>query len=269
MREQEIILRLKYFFKDLSASMKPLENLEDRIYFIKTLKELMISMYKSDEEYFDEENYIDEHLLTKFRSKMKPFMDTKLQYYFSPDELYQESLNQKLNINPPVIFNGEESLDFALRLFNLIDAIKNNLYLAEPNKSGSNNQEEIEELAKQKPDDTLKDTLKLKSHEFTRSRQVLAMFYLFKSSGINLRFDISVTAMAKFAHLLSGMPYESTDNSSLYKLMKKLPNLKQEDLLLEDLEFVKKHFEMVKHKETVALLEKEIEILNEKLKYKK
>ena len=142
----------------------------------------MISMYKSEEGYFDEENFIDEHLLAKFRNKMKPFVDTKLHYYFSPDELYQESLNQKLNINPPVIFNEEESLEFALRVYNIIDAVKNNLYLTDPNKAGSNAQEQIEELAKQKPDETLKDTLKLKTHEFTRSRQVLAMFYLFKST---------------------------------------------------------------------------------------
>jgi hypothetical protein len=266
MREQEIINRLKYFLKDLSASAKPLENIEDKIAFIKALSELQMGMYKSDEEYFDEDAFIDEYLLAKFRSKMKTFVSAKMHYYFSQDEIFQESLNQRLQINPPVILNGEEFLEFTLRLYGVLDLIKTNLYLTELNKPDiTSEQNQIQELLEQKSDENLRDTLKLKNHEFTRSRQVLAMFYLFKSIGINPRFDISVTALAKFAHLLSGMPYENADNSSIYKLMKKLPDLKSENYLVEDLEFVKKHFEMVKHKEAVILLEKEIEILNKKL----
>ena len=268
MREQEIIRRLKYFLKDLSASAKPLENTEDKIAFIKALMELLIGIFRNDEFYFDEDAFIDEHLLAKFRSKMKPFVATKLHYYFSPDEMFQQSINQRLQINPAVILDGEEFLEYIQRLYNVLDAIKTNLYLTEPGKQDFTGQEQIQKLLEQKPEENIKENLKLKTHEFTRSRQALAMYYLFKSIGLIGRNEIYLTSLARLAHVLSALPYDDINNSPIYDKIKETSSLKSKRDLLEDLEFVKKHFEMVKHKEAITLLEKEISVIEKKQKFK-
>lgn len=260
MREEQITNRIKYFLKDLSVSIKPLESVEDKLQFVKSLKDLLIPMFRSDEEYFDEEAYIDEHFLSKFRSRMKPFVEVKLHHYFSPDPSIQEIISDRMTLNPPVIFDREEMVEYTLRMYNLLDVIKTNLYLTEPAKPES----KFDELAGQHADEFLKASLKIKSNEFTRSRQALAMYYLFKSIGLNPRIDVPMVNLAKVAHLLSGMPYEDINNSSIYRVMKDLPDLKNEKNLLADLEFVKKHFELVKLKEAVLLLENEISKLKKK-----
>jgi hypothetical protein len=265
MREAEIIQRLKYFLKDLSDSIKPLDNADDKTHFIKSLKELQQSMYKDIDLTFDEEDFIAERLLEKFRHKMKPFVSSKLHYYFSTEEIYQEEVNKKWQTDPPVILDTEEFLEFYLRTNLILESIKTNFYLTESNQP-TYTSAEIEQLAEQK---TLKGNFKLSTNEFTRSRQALAMHYLFKSIGISPRHDINLNGLAKFAHLLSAMPYEDINNSSIYESMKELFKRKNESLLIEDLIFVKKHFHFVKHSAAVELIDKEIASLEEKMKSQK
>jgi hypothetical protein len=275
MRDEQILQRLKYFLKDLSASIKPLDTTEDKIYFIKTLMELNIEMpYKNNEYFgsqnFDEENFIDEQLLAKFRHKMKVFVSCKLHYYFSPDTTYQESLNQRLQINPAVILDKDEFFELTERLYQILDMVKTDLYLKEPNKPDLvNDTSKLQELAEQKTGKTMKGSSKSTRNEFTRSRQTIAMNYLFQSVGLKVRGEISVVSLARLAHLLSAMPYEDANDTSIGKMMKKLPDMTQNKHYEKDLEFVRKHFVDVQLKEAVELIDKELALLEKKLKFKK
>jgi hypothetical protein len=274
MREAEIQTRLKLFLRDLALCIKPLDSTEDKIHFAKTLSELQLKMYRNahaefgnNDDNFNEDDFIDKNLLAKFRHKMKPFVETQLHFYFSPDESSQECIYHRMQINPVVILDGEEFYEFTIRLNNILDSYKINLYLTEPGKPDTNNEvNNLQELTQQKQEENLKGNLKIQNNEFSRSRQALAMYYLFKSIGITPRFDIPLVALAKFAHLLSAMPYNNPDNSSIYKGMKELPDFKNQKYLLEDLKFINKHFSLVKHTEAVSLIEKEIAVLEEKLK---
>jgi len=267
MREEEIVHRLKYFLGDLAISLKPLESTEDKIHFVKTIIELQVKMYRKDDENFNDEDFIDEHLMAKFRNKMKAFVDRNLPHYFLEDELCQASINERLHINPAVILDSEEFFEFTGRLYNILDIIKTRLYLTEPNKSDTVNEaENLQDLVEQNPTETKKNLFKLGNKEFTRNRQALAMYYLFKSIGITPRLDIPLSALARLAHLLSAMPYENINNSPIYDSIKVLPDMKSEIHKLEDLIFVKKHFHFVKHTAAIELIEKEISILEQKLK---
>jgi len=265
MREEEIVQRLKYFLGDLAISLKPLESTEDKIHFVKTIIELQVKMYRKDDENFNEEDFIDEHLMAKFRSKMKAFVDRNLPHYFSEDEMYQESINERLHINPAVILDSEEFFEFTGRLNNILTIYKTNLYLTE-----SNSEDEIDNLqglAEQNSNEAKKSSFNIGNKEFTRNRQALAMYYLFKSIGITPRLDIPLSALARLAHLLSAMPYDNINNSPIYDSIKVLPDMKSETHKLEDLMFVKKHFHFVKHTAAIELIEKEISILEQKLKF--
>ena len=275
MREAEIQTRLKLFLRDLALCIKPLEKTEDKIHFAKTLSELQLKMYRNahaefgnNDENFSEDDFIDKNLLAKFRHKMKPFVETQLHFYFSPDESSQECVYHRLQISPVVILDGEEFYEFTIRLNNILDSYKINLYLTEPGNSDDKYEvKDLRDLAQQKQEENLKGNLKIQNNEFSRSRQALAMYYLFTSIGIKPRFDMSLVSLAKLAHVLSAMPYENIDNSSIYKGMKELPSFKNEKYLLEDLKFIKKHFSLVNHTEAVTLIEKEISKLEEKLKF--
>jgi hypothetical protein len=265
MREEEIQQRLKYFLGDLVMSLKPLENEEDKIYFVKTIIELQLKMYRNDDESFNEENFIDEHLMAKFRNKMKAFVDRDLSHYFIEDELYQESINQRLHVQPAVILDSEEFFEFTGRLNNILTIYKTNLYLTEPNKPDSTNEtENLQGLIEQNSTSNAKGKSKIQNNEFSRNRQALAMSYLFKSIGLT-RNEIPLSALAKLAHLLSAMPYDNIYNSAVYGAAKEF-NSKEESQLLEDFKFVKKHFALVKLTEVVILLDKEIVVLEDKLK---
>lgn len=265
MREEQITNRIKFFLKDLSESIKPLESLDDKIHFVKSLKNLLIGVFKSDDEYFDEDAFIDEHFLSRFRSRMKPFVAIKLHYYFSSDPSMQEIISNKMKLNPQVIFDREEMVEYTLRMYNLLDLIKTNLYLTEPEKAG----DKLEELAGQRSEESAKTSLKIKKNEFTRGRQALAMLYLFKSLGLNPNVNMPIANLAKLAHVFSAMPYEDINNSTIYRVMKDFLSVKNKKDLLSDLEFVKKHFELANLKDAVALLEKEIATLEQKQKFKK
>ena len=267
MREAEIQQRLKYFLGDLVMSLKPLEKTGDKIYFVKTLIELQLKIYRKEDESFIEEHFVDEYLLAKFRHKMKAFVDRNLPLYFNQDELCQENINQRLQIHPAIILDDEEFFEFTIRLNNILSVYKTNLYLTEPDRPNSANEtDSLQGLVTQNSSSNLLGKTKIQNNEFSRNRQAMAMSYLFKSIGLT-RNKIPLTALAKLAHLLSAMPYDNMDNSPLYGAAKEFES-KETSHLLEDFKFVRKHFALVKLTEAVALIDKEIATLEDKLKFK-
>ncbi|HXB41688.1 MAG TPA: hypothetical protein VNZ49_14200 [Bacteroidia bacterium] len=263
-REELVRTILNNFLSDLSASAKPL-NREETINFIGVLAEYLKGVYNHEPsvpEYnyegspFDEEEFIETHLLKPYRQKMVPFVKTSLKYYFSKDEYGKTQLFNKLKIDEPLL-NNEEYQEYILRVYTLLQKIKENLYL-KPIEETKENPGEAQKLI-DNPDELVIQGFKSKSKEYTRSRQILLFYYVLKLMGMT-KLDTSTRKYAQFAHVLFAWPTDNVDNAGLYKMLKKAPYLKETDkAMLKDLEFIKNQFELIDSPEGVALVQKEID----------
>lgn len=256
------------FVKDFNESIKPLDHVNDQIYFIETIREYIGRIFSVDENLelwedvkFDRGDFIRSKLLNKYRDKMIPFIRTDLINYFNDDEKSKKLLFQKLKINEPVFddMDFDQFVTFVLEK-TLIKHLDKLLLLPinatkEATAIGTGSTLIIEE-----------NQSKIKNSEFNRKRQALLYYFVLKIMGIQTRKnDVSLAALTRFGHALFNWPYSNIDNAPLYKVIKDLPYLKPDKLLLIDLEFVKKQFIDIKHVEGITLVQKEIDSINKSL----
>jgi hypothetical protein len=270
MEKRESILQIlhKSFIADLSESAKPLTQ-EETINFIGILIEYLKGVYNYEEampEYnydgspFDEDEFIETHLLKPYREKMVPFIKTSLRYYFAKDEIHQALLFQKLHISDSLV-NEEEYQEYILRIYLSLRKIKENLYLR-PIQKIDHDQNDVQKLI-DNPEEMIRQGFKSKSKEYTRIRQILLFYFMLKLMGMS-RLDTSARKYAQFAHFLFYYPNDNIDSSEVYKMLKKAPYLKGNKPLLKELEFVKHQFELIECEEGVKQVQKEIDSINRK-----
>jgi len=266
MKEREDLIKtiLNGFLSDLSLSAKPLDR-EETITFIGVLIEYLKGVYNHEPSVpdfnysgspFDEDEFMETHLLKPYRQKMVPFVKTSLKYYFSKDEYGKAQLFNKLKITEPIL-NSEEYQEYILRMYVLLQKIKENLYL-KPLEETNENLGEVQKLL-DNPDELINQGFKSKSTEYTRSRQILLFYYVLKVMGLTKQ-DNSSRKYAQFAHVLFAWPTDNIDNSGVYKMLKKAPYLKKDDKAnLKDLEFIRDQFKLIDSAEGVAFVQKEID----------
>ena len=249
-REELFTKLLNGFLKDLTEGHSLLTELDDKIYFLDTIFELIREVRTDYEFQFDIPNFVNQKLLSKFRSKMKPFTASFMEVYFCQAEDCQKIIFRKLDIPAQTHFLNSKEFEKMLETFAAaIRMIQKGIYLKEP-------QEPIKlELINSSLN--VKEEREIKIPGFNRSRQALMIFYLLKSQGVS-KNSVSITAMAKFAHVLLGWPYSEIDNSELYKRLKQIHNIKEYKSRLSDLEFVKKQFELIEHTSIINMLDQEI-----------
>lgn len=255
---------LKHFLDDLSQSAKPLTQ-EQTINFVTVLISYLkesVNDENSGQDYdeaipFDSDTFIELNLLKPYREKMIPFVKTGLKYYFARDEYNQSILFKKLAINEPLL-NEDEYQTFVIRLYQLMQTIKQNIYLRP-----------VETVLPTSDLQPVHETeqywsthgFKSRSTEYSRTRQILLYYFVLKVMGIT-KLDNSSRKLAQFAHVLFAYPIDNIDNSAIYKLLKKAPYLKEDhQAMLNDLEFVKSQFELIGCAEGVALVQKEIDLM--------
>jgi len=264
-RKELIQSLLKSFLNDLGESAKPL-TVEETINFIGVLMEYLKGVYNDEPsipEYdyegnpFDEDEFIETHLLKPYRNKMVGFIKTRLTYYFAKDEFKKTQLFQKLKINEAVL-NGEEYQEYILRIYVILRNIKTNLYL-KPIEQTEENLEESQKLIASE-EELVRQGFKPHSKEFTRTRQVLLYYFMLQVMGLT-KLDAFTSDYSRFAHFLFYLPYQpdKLGNSEIYKMLKKAPNLKENKSLIKDLEFIRELFELIKSEKGVALVQKEID----------
>lgn len=266
-REELIRALIKHFLIDFRESIKPL-SLDETIDFSGILVEYLKGVYNHeptmlDYNYegspFDEDDFIEAHLLKPYRHKMVPFIKSNLKLYFAKDEFSKTQLLQKLKISVPIL-NDEEYQDYIIRLFSLLENIKKHLYLKEPIELVKDDPIGSQKLIDNE-EEMINQGFKSKSTEYTRPRQVLLYYFVLKLMGMT-KLDNSARAYSKFAHVLFAWPIDNIDNSSVYKLLKKAPYLKKDDkVMLKDLEFIKEQFKLIESEEGVAMVQKEIDSL--------
>jgi len=254
------------FLSDLSASAKPLSQ-EEVINFIGVLTEYLKGVYNHEDaalEYnyegnpFDEDEFIETYLLKPYRDKMVPFVKTPLRYYFAKDEFKKAQLFQKLQINEAPL-NEEEYQEYIIRIFSVLNKIKENLYLRPIEKTNENPAEAQQLIAN--PDELEKQGFKTKNKDYTRSRQILLYYFVLKLMGVT-RSDTESMRHAEFGHVLFYWPVEVIKNNDLYKKLCRAPYIHESQKEnLKDLEYVKRQFEKLEHAQGIALVQKEIDSL--------
>lgn len=274
MENQENGLRIKLihtvfesFVPDLNLSVKPLTEISELIYFIETLREYIegvLSECPPSDVYegfdFDRSEFVRNKLLKKLRDKTKGLLDTNFLDYLDPEVKVKTRLFEKLKITEPILTEYEFD-----RYINIIDKyfiqwLGRALLLPENTKIGDNIKPQEIQQANEEPEG------KIKNPEFTRKRQALLFYFLLKLIGIDARQGGSMAAVTRFGHVLFNWPYTNISNAGLYDIVKDLPYVKADKLLLIDLEFVKRQFIDIKHADGINLVQKEIDSINKTLK---
>ncbi len=91
--------------------------------------------------------------------------------------------------------------------------------------------------------------------EMTKAQQVILLYFLFESEGIQLRNGGHMPMATALLHALTGSRFTSFQNSNIYKLVRKAPLVKSDSKLLDDFKVVRNHLKRLKQDKAVAILE--------------
>ena len=199
---------------------------------------------------------LEETLLRHYGKALKPYRDKQFYVYFDAGHVLTEK-----GIYSSEIFNGLPPQEQSLSLSGMEQFIsictytlqreRDNLLLAGigVKENSVNDKTELPLNGKQEgePD-----------KQATKARQLLAMYYLLKTIGIEHRENNSVSAVARFIHLLTGTKFTSIQNSDIYKKYLLMPNYKKGEQLIKDLQYIRPYFEESGLLEAVKEIDSEI-----------
>jgi hypothetical protein len=93
---------------------------------------------------------------------------------------------------------------------------------------------------------------------FTRSRQLLAIHFLLSVGfGIEPHTGNDMSSLARLAHLLTGTPYTSLQNSEIYKKYRRLPNIKNGLPYISDLQYIRGFFNEIGLQKVIEAIDTE------------
>jgi len=246
--ESHLIAKLaSHFVKDIKQVMNHYST-KDKIDLIESLIEIT-NLYLTDEEgCFDKAQVIFDKLLKKYRNRLKPFLLASFHIYYDPSL----SLIEKGVISTKE-FNGAKSWVLSKQGFNN--------FLKTIHRALTNFRFHYY-LESEHP--LLEETENEASGEFTTSRQLLTIYFLLKSLGVEPRNTVDIAPVARFAHLITGTTFVKLQNSNLYKKLKKAPNFKEDKALVKDLAFIIPFFKELNLEDTIQLIENEIKLAQRK-----
>ena len=94
----------------------------------------------------------------------------------------------------------------------------------------------------------------------TNNQKALTAYYGLKVCGVKPRDTADVATMARFMHLVLGIPYTSIDRSALYRKLQTVPNFKARKGLVRDLARIKPFFVRLAFHDAVRLIDNDLEI---------
>jgi hypothetical protein len=207
-------------------------------------------------------------LLKKYGKLLKPYKAAHFERYFDTsmvitqkEIISTEEFNRLPAEQQSLTLN--ETLQFVQTCSNVLNAERELLFLQQE-PSFNVKDESVNELpfnGKQEDE---------KSKEFTKARQLLALHYLLNSSfGVEPRSNVSVSSLTRFAHLMTGTPFTSLQNSEIYKKYRLMPNYKKGFELITDLQFIRPYFVDLGLTEAVNQIDAEIQREKKELANKK
>ena len=244
-------LAMKYS-KDFKAVMEHY-SMEDKIYLTEKLLDITALYSLAESTTYTKEVVeaaaIFEGLLKKYRNKLKPFVMASFPTYYDVEYCLTEHsiiTAKEFNARSPQPLDDSAFHHFLELLTRLLTNARYEFYL----------ESEHPDLDKVAENDG--------SPEFTISRQLLTLYFLLKTLGIEPRNTVDIAPVARFAHLITGTSFHTLQNSNLYKKLKKVPNFKEDKALIKDLEFIIPFFKEINLEKTVLLIENEIKLAKKK-----
>jgi hypothetical protein len=258
-KHQIPLLLAQRFIRDYDEVIKSFSG-KDKLniteHFLQVLQ--LQEQYQQTKEEADYKKYVavEEDLLRQYGAALKPYRAKQFYVYFDAGLVLIEK-----GIYNAEVFNQlppkEQDLPLnAMEQFihictNTLQRERDNLLLS--GVSVTNDTINAKEgAALNGKDETVNDT------QATKARQLLAMYYLFKTVGIEHRTNQSVSAIARFVHLLTGTKFTSIQNSDIYKKYLLMPNYKQGEALIKDLTFIRDYFTEAGLEEAVQQIDAEI-----------
>ncbi len=207
-----------------------------------------------DEQYYEIYRKQEDTLLQKYGSRIQVYRDKQFYKYFDLDQVLEEkgiyTVEQYNVLENQAVTPGEIRM-FISMCRNVLYQHRTNLYLQD---AGKEPQQQIPlngdaaELTADEPD-----------KEITKARQLLTIYYFLKASlGIEARDSNSVSAVARFIHLLTGTKFTTIQNSDIYKKYLQMPNYKKDGQLIADLKFIRPYFENFGLDSAVKLIDEEL-----------
>jgi len=264
-RFQVVPLLAQQFIRDYEDSVKQYE-LPQQLELTEHLLHVLglFRHYGQNEQDNPYEQYKEQEevLLKRYGKTLKPYRDKQFYKYFD----FETVLSEK-DIYSEVEFNSLTSDEQGLTVNEIDQFIKvcyNSLYNAK-----------VFLYLRMDPVTTIpasKETLAVSTEsdkDITKARQLLAIYYLLKAGfAIEHRDNHSVSAVARFAHLLTGTRYTNLQNSDIYKKYSLMPHYKTGVQLIADLQFIRPFFADLNIQDAIKLIDEEIH-LNEKKQSKK
>ena len=237
------------FSKDFKAVMGHYE-MEDKIYLTENLLKIIeLHHHPVNDKFNTDAAAVFEGLLKKYRNKLKPFVMASFPLYFDPlHALSEHSIisAKEFNARSPQRLSDEAFHHFLEIIHRFLTNYRYEFYL----------ESEHPDLNKVIENDG--------SPEFTLSRQLLTLYFLLKTLGIEPRNTVDIAPVARFAHLITGTSFHTLQNSNLYKKLKKVPNFKEDKALIKDLEFIIPFFKEINLEKAVLFIEDEIKLAKKK-----
>ncbi|HMT75474.1 MAG TPA: hypothetical protein PKA77_15485 [Chitinophagaceae bacterium] len=225
-----------------------LELTEHLLYMLGYMKEAAMSPEETGAEYMQLKER-EEALLQKHGRVLKPYRELHFEKYLSTDILLVEK-----EVITTEEYNGLPAEEQGLTQAEVLRFVRVCSQVLDSERQLL--------LLNREPEAEVKQAGAVESgaRENTQSRQLLALHYLLQAGfGIEPRSTVSVSSLARLAHLLTGTGYSSLQNSELYKKYLQMPNFKKGSALIADLRYIRSHFEEMGIQEAVKQIDAEIQ----------
>ena len=249
---------IKKFVNDYEEVMKhygTVQQIELTAHLLKVIEYMQEFQESTDNNWFKKWQKVEMALTEKYKGALKPYKAKSFHKYFQYDivlaekDLYTSNEYNKL----PADEQGLSANEIQTFLHNCQKILNNSLeriYLEEPSEKA----QAIKSVSKEESLGEQQDK------DITRSRQMLAMYYLLKA-GFNIehRKNSNVSDVAKFIHLMTGTKFNGLSNSEIYKKYKAIPSHKEGAALIKDLKFIRPYFESLEITEAVKMINEDVE----------
>jgi hypothetical protein len=256
MNRSEIIVKHKTFIFNEFVKCSQQLNIDEQIHFADTIIKLLPTIFQDAGNILIWDD-VEQELYKKYRSKMRYFATSGFLYqFFKNSEYCLKFFKEYLNGAEP--YSQEEYNDFFIDVYTMLENIKTFLYIADPDSKGLSKVDTETEKLLSAP----APTGKRKMFD-SRPQQVLLMHYIARGLEIKAKIEIPVTKIAEFYHNFLGWEYTDINNSQIYKLLKKAPEIKiDKKLRYKDLLWVKSQIELLGLTSVIELIDKELKKLD-------
>ena len=230
----------------------PIEQLELTDHLLMMMEQLSLYGQQRDNQHYLVYQAGEDALLQKYGSRFRAYYVKRFYQFFDLDlvlaekEIYTDEAYNNLEEQS---LTAEELQGVVYMCRNALHWHRTSLYLQDAGK-------DPQEIMLQQDNGLAGEAI---DKDATRSRQLLAIYYLLKASlGIEARDSSTVSSAARFVHLLTGTKFTTLQHSDIYKKYLRMPNYKKDGQLIEDLKYIRSYFADLDVAAALKLIDEEL-----------